>query len=89
MNKKLYLVYYTMGTHEDFMRQNIFVTFNKSMAEKYCKKFNQLRGKCKEYYRGMTDSDGGWIKTEYESHLERWLFVMDLGECTFKEIELR
>jgi radical SAM superfamily enzyme YgiQ (UPF0313 family) len=88
--KKIYIVKYSSGSHDDFFVKEIFVTFNEELAKKYVDKFNFLFGKWKSYFYEFEDHEEEWLKDEYiNTMFERWYKIRNINKCWFESIELR
>lgn len=84
---KMYVVKYSTGSWEDYVVKNVFVTFDKDVAERYVAKFEATLQKLKSYYCQFTD-----IHNQDENYYIKWNRSVDLQEinrCWYEEIQLR
>ena len=87
----MYIVKYSTGSYEDEVTTIIFCTSKKSIATKYCTKFNTMFDKWYKYYTKY-ESIGGfnWIKNEYiEKYSTRWTYIRRMNRCDWEQIEIR
>jgi hypothetical protein len=88
----IYLVHYSGGYYDDYFVDTIFATPDKSVAEKYVKKFNDMLNKWREYYSQFEIDEEGtrWIAPEHvEKKFARWNSIEYIHECYFTQIEVR
>lgn len=90
--EKMYLIKCSTGCYDDYRSHSIFVTSVKSRATKYVTRFNKTKKKWVKYYSQFEERKNGmtWIKDEFaEQHFERWIWLREINECWFEEIEIR
>ena len=98
--QNIYIVYYSTGEYEDYRECNIFATFDKQKAIAYVRRFNSLKDKWYKHYskyngnyRWIYSKYNGnyrWIKDEFvEKYFNRWYFMHELNDCSYKKIEVR
>ncbi|WP_379953309.1 hypothetical protein [Dokdonia sp. R78006] len=90
--KKIYIVKYCGGSHDDWYSADVFVTDKKTTATKYVTKFNKILKKWKEHYKQYEENileNMNWIKDEHLEHFERWNDLQNITKCYCDEIELR
>ena len=78
----MFIVYYTKGTYEDYMKVNVFVTTDKSKASKWVSKFNKMSDKWSEYY----------VKNRSKlicTMIEDLIYFEEVGKAYFEPIEVR
>lgn len=81
MEKKyMWIVRYSRGSWDDFVRINVFVTTDEEKAKAYCEKFNRILTKWKEYW-------GQIEETEY--NFNRWNEVLETNNSYYDKIEIR
>ena len=76
---------------DDWQEHKVFITSDKSKAEEYCKRFNQMLDKWKKYYRQFNGKlpEDYWIAEEYKHLIDRWHQITEANEATITEIEVR
>jgi hypothetical protein len=89
--EKYYIVYYTGGDYDTYYERNIFITNNKSLAQRYVKKFNNMLKKWLNYYNQFTEKKYGvlWLKEEHHDKYFRWDALRSIDKCYFQEINFR
>lgn len=89
----MYIVKYSGGSVDDYYTANIFVTHDKSKAEEYVKRYNEILSKWREYYKKYEENSGtshAWIKDEFvNEYFDRWYQLNNVDHCYWEEIELR
>jgi len=84
----MHLVKYSAGYLDDYHELEVFVTFDKELAERYVEKFNTLLAKLKEHCKRF-ENENGWIKDEYMDVFDRWHKIKDVNNCYITAIEIR
>lgn len=87
-----YLVRYCGGSYDDFYSIVIFVTDKKSIAAKYCDKFNKILKRWKDYYKQFETDNFGvkWIADEHvEKYFDRWISLRNITKCYYEEVPFR
>lgn len=78
---KVYLVSYSSGTYDTYIKVNHFVTFDKNKAEVYVEKLNRILEQYRDYFN---DND-----VDYESIMYYIYRTLDINCASFEEIEIR
>lgn len=76
----MWIVRYSRGSWDDFVRINVFVTTHEEKAKAYCEKFNRILTKWKEYWNEIE-------QTEY--NFDRWTQVLETNNSYYDKIEIR
>jgi hypothetical protein len=91
--KEYYLVMYCGGDYEDRFDNVIFVTENLSTAKKYCKKFNSILKKWKDYFMQFETKKYEiltWLKDEHiETKFYRWNKIKEINKCYYEAVKIR
>jgi hypothetical protein len=90
--KKIFIVKYSVGSHESYKEKTIFATEKKSTATKYVTKFNRMLSKWKTYYSQFEDDRYGfpWIMNRFiDQHYRRWHRLTSTNICWWEEVEIR
>jgi hypothetical protein len=78
---KAYLVSYSAGTYDTYIKVNHFVTFDKNKAEVYVEKFNRILEQYRNYFN---DND-----LDDESTMYYIYRTLDINCASFEKIEIR
>ena len=91
-NEQTYLVYYSIGSYEDYKEIQVFTTFDKKKATKWVSKFNRILKQWKENVSVYADKDTymKWIKPQFvDDHFDRWNRIIETNTATYEIIEHR
>jgi hypothetical protein len=88
--KIMYIVKYESGSYDDYFVQDVFVTNNKELAEKWVNKFNSRITYWKEVIKQYNNEDG-YLDRKYWAipFVKRYRIIRDINEAFIEEIELR
>lgn len=91
MKERMYIVEYYGGDYDDYYTQNVFVTCDKGIAEKYVEKFTKVLDKFKEFDRQRYPKgfDGIFDEKEKYSNYYDHDQLRNIHFATIKEIEIR
>ena len=78
---KAYLVLYSAGTYDTYIKVNHFVTFDKNKAELYVEKFNRILEEYRDYFNDNDLDDESTIYYIYRT--------LDINCASLEEIEVR
>ena len=78
---KAYLVSYSSGTYDTYIRVNHFVTFDKNKAELYVEKLNRILEQYRDYFNDNDVDDESIMYYIYKT--------LDINCASFEEIEIR
>ncbi len=78
---KAYLVSYSSGTYDTYIKVNHFVTFDKNKAEVYVEKLNRILEQYKDYFNNNDVDDESIMYYIYRT--------LDINCASFEEIEVR
>lgn len=78
---KAYLVSYSAGTYDTYIKVNHFVTFDKNKAERYVEKFNRILIQYRDYFNDNDVDDESTIYFIY--------ITLDINRASLEEIEVR
>jgi hypothetical protein len=83
----IFIVKYTHGDWDGFVRVNVFATYDEEIAKAYCEKFNRILKKWKSYWAQYVNSDN-WLEPS-NIHFERWLYIDKTNEAYYDKLEIR
>lgn len=83
-DKRMYIVEYTTGSWDTYDKHVVFMTSNEETAIRYCKKFNAMRERWREYFM-MLATSGNQDKPVYD----RAYVIMEVNDCTYYSIPMR
>lgn len=78
----MYIVYYTIGSYNDFQRHNVFVTESESIASEWVAKFNRIGDKWYDYYKQNQDK-------LQDTTIREIFYFKEVGSAYYEQIELR
>lgn len=89
--EKHYIVVCQFEYGDERCEQSLFVTTNKSFAQRYIKKFNDLHKKWFDYYKQFTEYQYGILvlKEEHYDKSDRWYMLKDFHRCYIEQIDFR
>ncbi len=87
----MYLVYYSQGVWDDYVKLEIFVTMDQAKAQAYVDKFNCLLNKWKSYFSKMEGIDDAWLLMHLHSNekLMRASQIINTNQAYVEKIEVR
>jgi len=87
---KMYLVKYSTGSYEDYHQNNLFVTADKEVADKYVEKFNRILDNWLDYMT-LFDNEHGYRDDEKctTAISQRYYDVIETNGAFVEEIEVR
>jgi hypothetical protein len=83
----MWVVKYTTGTYDDFMRHNIFVTENEELAKAYVEKHNKVLTKWQKYWEQFENEDD-WMEDPTKDW-NRWYQIVNRNEAYYDKIDVR
>ncbi len=83
----MWVVKYTTGTYDDFMRHNIFVTKNEELAKAYVEKHNKVLTKWQKYWEQFENEDD-WMEDPTKDW-NRWYQIVNRNEAYYDKIDVR
>jgi hypothetical protein len=92
--QKIYVVYYSKGSYEDYEKIIIFATNNEDKAIRYACRYMEILNKLRKHYMQFAKNKEYRLETiekKYENTpiFKRFYSVMNLGHCFYREVELR
>lgn len=78
---KAYLVSYSAGTYDTYIKVNHFVTFDKNKAERYVEKFNRILEEYRDYFNDNDVDDESTMYFIYRT--------LEINCASLEEIEVR
>lgn len=78
---KAYLVSYSAGTYDTYVKVNHFVTFDKNKAERYVDKFNRILEEYRDYFNDNDVDDESTMYVIYRS--------LDINYASLEQIEVK
>ena len=78
---KAYLVSYSLGTYDTYIKLNHFVTLDKNKAEVYAEKLNRILEQYRDYFNNNDVDDESIMYYIYRT--------LDINCASFEEIEIR
>jgi ABC-type transporter Mla maintaining outer membrane lipid asymmetry ATPase subunit MlaF len=85
----MYLVAYSQGVWDDYVKIDVFVTHDESKAQTYVDKFNTLLDKWKSYFNEIVDMENAWLIAHVDGRTERAYQVWNVNRAYIDKIELR
>jgi len=84
---KMYLVYYSYGSFEDFGLCNIFITESEELADAYLAKFNTKLKKWRAYILSQKTSRDKNAKERIYN--DKYYHILEINGCYIHEIDRR
>jgi purine-nucleoside phosphorylase len=85
----MYLVTYSQGVWDDYVKIDVFVTHDESKAQKYVDKFNTMLEKWKSYFSETVDMENAWLIAHADEKTERAYQIWNVNRAYIDKIELR
>jgi hypothetical protein len=92
--QKIYVVYYSKGSYEDYEKIIIFATNNEDKAIRYACRYMEILNKLRKHYMQFAKDKEYRRETLCEMYRNtpignRFDSIMNLGHCNWEEVELR
>ena len=86
----MYIVKYSSGSWDDYFVNDVFITENLELAEKWVNKFNTKVEYWKEVIKQYDDEDGYLDEKYYSLPFSKYYWkIRGINNAFFEEIELR
>lgn len=83
----MFIVQYSTGCYDDYMRHNIFVTENEEVAKAYVEKHNKVLTKWQKYWEQFENADH-WMEDETRDW-NRWYEITNRNVAYYDKINVR
>ena len=83
----MFIVKYSTGSYDDYMRHNIFVTESEEVAKAYVEKHNALLTKWQKYWEQFENEDH-WMEDQTKDW-NRWYEIHNRNVAYYDKIDIR